>query len=268
MPTEGNAKANPFAMELTGPITEEPTGDVKNIDEEVTDTSETKPEIDDKEAYVPKRLRGKTKEEIIKEFSDLEKDYSRMGNELGESRSLLRETLEKALTANRTEEPPLTDDDFAIKPKEAVQKLIDEAVKPIKDKAATAEQRALMMEFNVRHPNYQDTAKSPEFHDFISDSSYRSRLFKAASNFDMDAAEDLFTAFEEHKKSGDTDVNGKRREIRRASTETGGSGGTAAKSGKKIFKSADLMRLYNTDRERYNEMSEDIKLAFQEGRVK
>ena len=271
MPNE-NGSANPFATELTGAIKEtesmiQPLENPEDIGE-----VEGKPETTDKsektEEYIPKRLRGKTKEQIYHEFSGLEADYSRMGNELGEARSLLRETLEKALTANKVEEP-ITEEDILSKPRESVQKLIDAALKPVKEATVSAEQRALMLEFNMRHPGYQETAKSPEFKDWLSESSYRTRLFTQASKFDMDAAEDLFTAFSEYKKSGaTTDTNEKRREIRNASTETGGAGKSTSKTGKKIYRSTDLMRLYNTDRERYNEMSAEIQLAFQEGRVR
>ena len=271
MPNE-NGSANPFATELTGSINEaddihQPIKDTENIGEsEVTVDSE---QSEKTEEYIPKRLRGKTKEEIYKEFNGLEQDYSRMGNELGEARSLLRETLEKALTANKVEEPQVTEEDILSKPKESVQKLIDAALKPVKDATVSAEQRALMLEFNMRHPGYQETAKSPEFRDWLSESSYRTRLFTQASKFDLDAAEDLFTEFDSYKKSGQTtDTNEKRREIRNASTETGGAGKSTSKTGKKIYKSTDLMRLYNQDRERYNDMSAEIQLAFQEGRVR
>ena len=267
MPNE-NGSANPFATDLTGSIkdTDNATQPLENP--ESLGESEIKEQSEVAEEYIPRRLRGKTKEQIYKEFSGLESDYSRMGNELGEARSLLRETLEKALTANKVEEPPVTEEDILSNPKESVQKLIDAALKPVKDASVSAEQRTLMMEFNMRHPGYQETAKSPEFKDWLSESPYRTRLFTQASRFDLDAAEDLFTEYGSYQKSGTTDTNEKRREIRNASTETGGAGKSTSKTGKKVYKSTDLMRLYNTDRERYNDMSAEIQQAFQEGRVK
>lgn len=268
MPNEpGNANLLSTTIDEPAINPPEDQGDLKNLDEvsnEQSATEETKESV-----YIPKRLRGKTKEDIYKEFAGLEADYSRMGNELGEARSLLRETLEKALQSNKVAEPEITEDDFVSKPKESVQKLIEQALKPVKDATVNAEQRALMLEFNLRHPGYQDTAKSPEFLEWVAESPYRAKMFTEASKFNMDAAEDLFSAFDEHKKSGATvDTNEKKREIRNASTETGGAGKSTSKTGKKIYRSADLMRLYNTDRERYNEMGEEIRLAFQEGRVR
>lgn len=272
MPNE-TGSANPFAVDLASPKVEKesPNDPITDIgaEEEVEKTEPSKTED-----YIPKRLRGKPIEQVYKEFAGLEQDYSRMGNELGEARSLLRQTLETALSANKVTEPELTEDDFLSKPKESVLKLIDQALKPVKDATVNAEQRALMMEFNLRHPGYQETAKSPEFKDWLAESSYRTRLFAQASRFDLDAAEDLFTAYAEYKGSGKPETPledaamEKRREIRQASTETGGAGKTSSKTGKKIYKSTELVRLYNTDRERYNEMMPEIQAAFKEGRVR
>ena len=115
-----------------------------------------------------------------------------------------------------------------------------------------------------------------EFQDWVEDSKYRVSLFTKADDYNWDAADELFSAWDEHQAANATDgadggepagTTKQKRALRRNSTETGGAGG---KSGnlKKTYKSADLIRLYNEDREKYNAMSEEIQQAFKDGRVK
>jgi hypothetical protein len=177
--------------------------------------------------------------------------------------------------ATTEEEPELTDDEILAGPKAAVDKIVERKLKPIKEAAVTAEQRALQVEFEGRHPGYRQEATSPEFQEWVKQSPYRVRMFKAAGSFDLEAAEDLFTAWDEIKAAqtaaadGEDPAEQKRKAIKRVTTETGGAGKSAGgKSGKKIYKSSELMRLYTQDRERYNEMMPEISLAFAEGRVR
>lgn len=276
-------------VELTPPADEEamPTS-VDQVLAALTYTENEVPAKPDKPAdesasaepveNIPARLKGKPLAQVYDEFAALEREYSRQGNELGETRALLRKALEQALkgteTASKTsEEPDPSDDEFVVNPKTAVRKLVEKELKPLKEAVLTAEQRAAMLEFEAKHPGYQKTATTAEFQDWVKSSPYRTRLFKEAAAFDMDAAEDLFTAWEEHKASAPaTTPNAtaeKIQQVKRLKTETGSAGKTPAPtSGKKIFRSAELARLYIMDRDRYNAMADEIRQAFAEGRVR
>ncbi len=232
------------------------------------------------EAAIPARLKGKPLSQVYKEFAGLEKNYSVIGNELGEARKLLRMRLEQDLKNTGAPgkddvEPDPTDDDFDANPRDAVRRMVKKATEPLEKAVATAEQRATMIEFDKRHPGYQDEAASSEFQEWVKASPFRTRMFQAASAFDLEAAEDLFSEWEARKATATADADEtspaeqKRTAIRRNRTETGGAGkSVGGKGGKPIFKSTELMRLYNTDRERYNSMSEEIRSAFAEGRVR
>lgn len=275
------------AMELASPVVEEldtPVGDPNAIGSHREDGDDNQETADDGEANptadVPVRLKGKSLAEIYTEFSGLEKEYSRQGNELGEARGLLRQALEQSLKQPGTgqtqeEEPEPTDDEIIANPKDSFRRLVNKEVRPLREALQTAEQRQMVTEFNARHPGYQQEVRSPQFVDFVKASPYRVKLFTAAAKYDMDAAEDLFAAWDEHKASkpageGEQDPGQTKREaIKRATTVTGGAGKAAGtSSGKKIYKSTELTRLYQTDRERYNEMMPEIKKAFAEGRVR
>jgi len=280
MPVSGD---HSNAMELASPVEEEsvttPGGDPdlgshRDAEDDSDDGSD-----DSSEPEVPARLKGKSLSQVYEEFAGLEKDRSRLANEVGETRALLRQAIEMTLKQpgadqGKDDEPDVTDEDFTTDTRSAVDKLIDKKLKPIKEAVVTAEQKAVMLEFDKRHPGYIDEVKSPAFQDWVRSSPFRTRLFKAAADFDVEAAEDLFAAWEERKAAapaGDEEdpAEKKREAIRRNKTETGGSGkGAGGKSSKKIYKSSELMRLYNTDRERYNAMMPEIRQAFAEGRVR
>lgn len=282
---------NPNAMELTGPVDDEflsgtPDDSLGSHRDDDTTDSKTDTDAEDDgdevpEDKIPARLKGKSLSQVYAEFAGLEREYSRQGNELGEHREMLRQTLDTILQSNNRatpEEPEeVTDED--LQSPEGVRKLVEREIAPVKARAATAEQKLLVVEFNERHPGFQQTVKTPEFQEFVKSSRYRASLLQKASNYDMDAADELFTAWEEKvaaAKADGTDEDEqedpavtKRRKLRQASTETGGAGkGAGGKGGKKVWKSVEIHRLYNNDREKYNEQIEEIKLAYREGRVK
>lgn len=272
------------AMELHAPVVEEESTDTSGDPNDLGShrEDETAPEQTEGEeatstdVELPARLKGKSLPEIVKEFEGLEKEYSRQGNELGEARGLLRQALQQGLTqpgAEKTsdDEPEPTDDEMIANPKDSVRKLVDKAVKPLQKALTAAQQQQMVTEFNARHPGYQQEARTQEFQDFVKASPYRTRLFNAAAGYDMDAAEDLFNAWAEVKAAKQPAAAGetKREAIRRTTTETGGAGKTASGgSGKKIYKSTELMRLYQTDRQQYNDILRNDPKMFAEKRVR
>lgn len=276
------------ATEISAPVVEEesietPIGDPSQLgshreeaeppDSEVDTTDESEGEVD-----VPARLKGKPLSQVYREFTGLEQDRSRLGNELGEARALLRQALESALKVpgakvSSDELPEPTDEEFDTDPRGAAKKLVAKEVQPLKDAVLSAEQRAATLEFESVRPGYQKEVATPEFQEWVRASAYRQRMFKAAANYDLEAAADLFAMYDAQKPAAgeedETSAEKKKTAIKRVTTETGGAGKSAGgKSGKKIYKSTDLMRLRIQDPERYTEMGPEIRAAFQEGRVR
>ena len=271
------------ATEIAAPVVEEDIttplddstklGSHREEDSDEAEVDET-PESDESAEVVPTRLKGKSLAQVYQEFAGLEKEYSRQGNELGEARGLLRQALEQALKPGAKPEadlPDPTDDEFISDPKGAAKKIIEKELKPLKDAVLSAEQRAAMLEFEARRPGYQKEVADPKFQEWVKAKPSRIRLFQRAANFDLEAADDMFEMWDATKPAADEadPTEKKKAAIKRVTTETGGAGKSAGgKSGKKIYKSSELMRLYTTDRERYNAMAEEIRAAFAEGRVR
>lgn len=280
-PVSGNHEN---AMELSAPVEETTELDTPADDLGSHLTDDPAPGTDDAsdeipEADIPVRLRGKSLKDIYQEFSGLEANHSRLGNELGEARQLLRLTLEQELQkqgdGKGSDEPDVTDEDFDASPREATARAVKKAIKPLEQALATAEQKTMMAEFNGRHPGYQQEVRTPEFQQWVMASPMRQRMFKAAAEFDLEVAEELFTEWGAAKKAAapadgePTVAEAKKEAIRRNRTETGGAGrSTAGKSGKKVYSSIALTRLYTTDRAAYNEILRADPTMFSEKRVR
>ena len=278
--------ANPHATEIVAPAGADDSGDLAAFAEEdttqqVDDPPKDKPD-ETPEDNVPPRLRGKSQAQIVEEFARLESEYGRQGNELGETRALLREFLEKTLQPPNTPESNTgdsTDVDLNENLDEdqarAVKGYVDKRVNTLEQEVVETRRALSRSEFARQHPKYMETSQSQDFQDWVGNSKYRQSLFKKADDYNWDAADELFSAWEEHTASQQTTddeaapskTTKHKRDLRRNATETGGAGGKSSNN-KKIFKSADLIRLYNEDRDKYNAMSAEIQQAFAEGRVK
>lgn len=201
---------------------------------------------------------------------------------------------------------PIDDSAIFAKPVDAISRLIAEhpAIKEIRDalgKTAAnseVEVRTRSAErFNQAHPDAQEILQNPEFQAWIAKSRVRQALMQRAhSQYDFEAGNEVFGTWKELKgvktaaaaasaAAGAGEVTAevtaasaaseagralaaakKAKGLAAAAAPTGG-GGQAA-SGKKIFRRADVLRLMETEPSRYEQLADEIALAYKEGRVK
>jgi hypothetical protein len=95
-------------------------------------------------------------------------------------------------------------------------------------------------------------------------------LQQADRNFDYAAADEIFSLWKDRQSLIGQTVNAEKSSRNAAvkSASTGGASGTSESSSKKIFRRADIIKLMKNDPDRYSAMSNEIMLAYQEGRVK
>lgn len=259
-----------------------------NEDTDADTTTDSTTEDDDKDkapseiewgegVEIPARLQGKTAEQVIHEWNSMQREFGRQSNELGEARSLLRDAVELNLgkTEQSTSEPKTpTSEDFEEDAMAATQRLIDKSLKPVMDALGKTDSNVQASQFERAFPNYQQDAATPEFEQFVLETPYRKNLYVKADKRDYDAAAELFTAYGEYKarkaSAGAADenaVDAKTKQVREAGLESGG-GKASGKGRGKVYRAADIQRLYNTDREKYNSMVSEFEKAYSEGRVK
>jgi hypothetical protein len=122
-----------------------------------------------------------------------------------------------------------------------------------------------------KHPDLKDIAISPEFQKWIMGSKVRQQLYEQANNqYNYDAADELFSTWKEIRNVTRQTVEVERKERKQAlnAASTGGASGSTEAPSKKIYRRADIIELMRTDPKRYQNMSNEIMKAYQEGRVR
>ena len=225
---------------------------------------------------VPSKFQGKSVEDIVNSYSELEKELGRKGQEIGELRKLSDDFLKTQIQANQQNNTAIKEEepDFYEDPQAAIRREIDNHPK-IKEAERFNEdnrQKAAQRELSQKHPDAKATVESPEFQEWISQSKIRQRLFRDANAYDMDSAEELLSTWKERKMISktqeveDSQKQSKAKALQSGKAESRSSGDSVG--GKKIYRRSDLVRLKMTDPDRYESLGSEIYQAYSEGRVK
>lgn len=225
---------------------------------------------------MPSKFAGKSAEEIVQSYVELEKELGRKGNEIGELRKLTDSFIQRELGTKSTD--PKTEElessfDFD-NPEYSVDRRVEEnpKLKSLEQRLLEAERKTAIKEFETKHPDYREVTSSPEFQEWVGKSKYRTSMYvQANNNFDLEAGDDLLTMWKDTHKSAVSDeekaASAQRRAqaLGKAATAKTTSGETG---GKKILRRADLLKLQIEDPVRYKQLAPEIRLAYAEGRVR
>jgi hypothetical protein len=194
----------------------------------------------------------------------------KQANELGEIRKLADELIKSQLYKQKEQEVSNEVDIFQ-NPDEAIRRAIER--NPLVQSAALQAENARKLlaqqQLAAKHPDYQKVIQDSDFYEWVNKSRIRQELFKRADNYDVEAADELLSTYKDlratrQSKVSDVEKAARNKALSAAGVDSGGTG----ESSKKIFRRADIMRLMNTDRKKYNEMQDEIMLAYAEGRVR
>lgn len=240
----------------------------------IQDEAEETVEEPEQEQELPQKFQGKSANEIAEAYENLEKELGRKGQEIGELRKLTDSFLQTQITHNKETTTNTEDLDFYDNPEEAVRTIIERHPKFREFTQQTQQQQASMtaQQLEKTHPDFKDVVTSPDFQEWIEGSKIRQRLFKEADAYDYDSADELLTIWKERKMISKTkEVEAEKETTRKAALKTSkGVSRTSSEStaGKKIYRRADLIRLKQTDPNRYDTLADEIFSAYQDGRVK
>jgi len=261
--------------EFVDPMEDQPT------DEDVEQTSEPD---SSQGSEIPEKFQGKSLEDVVNMYQNLEKEYGRKGNEVGELRKLTDELLQLEIQQKKNatervatkEEEVLSDDDWFSSPKQATDKYLQKSslaqeVQELKEKLTSRDREEAHKAFVEKHPDYMELAQNESFQKFVQDSKYRMDLAQKADQYDYEAANELFDLYKaishnsgEPEQSGD-DKAEKQQARKRATLE---GTGNRNKGTKKVYRRADLIKMKMQDPDRYQAMQDEIMQAYAEGRVK
>jgi len=233
---------------------------------------------------IPSKFKDKSFEDVVDMYRNLEKEYGRKGNEVGELRKLTDELLQLEIqqkknnqqNVTQAEEELLSDDDWFSSPKKATDKYLEKSslakeVQELKAKLANKDREVAHETFVQKHPDYLDVAKEPGFAEFVTGSKYRQELAQKADAYDYDAANELFDLYKTVRQptdSADTQGSAKANQEQARKKATLEGSGNRSKGTKKVYRRADLIKMKMQDPERYMSMQDEIMQAYSEGRVK
>lgn len=225
---------------------------------------------------MPSKFQGKSMNEVLSSYENLEKELGRKGQELGELRKLTDNILQQQVTAqdNGTIEASTEELDFFDDPDKAVNKAIENHPKfrqfEEQQKAQAAE--VTTQRLKQAHPDYLEVISDSKFQEWVQGSNIRQNLFVAAHNYNLDAAMELMNNWKERALINNTSEAETAKANQREQAMKVGKGvsrtNAESTSGKKIYRRADLIRLKTNDPDRYESLQDEILAAYAEGRVK
>lgn len=255
-------------------IVTEQQEDIVDLNDEVIEEVEVTPEPVEELSYeIPDKFKEKSLEDVIQSYTELEKEFGRKNNEVGELRKLTDQLLRQELIKKEPEERKKVDFDSLVDdPDTAISEAV--ANNPVlKEMQANWEktQRGIQQEkFEVKHPDYMDVVQSDGFVKFIQESPIRTDLYQRANTgYDYQAADELLTLYKQlhsvaQKEATEIKQAKKEQVMKDAAVEKGSSGAVSAKK----YRRSDLIRMRMEDPDRFAAMGEEIRLAYKEGRVK
>jgi hypothetical protein len=227
----------------------------------------------EQKAELPEKYRDKSLDDIVKMHQEAEKLIGKQAQEVGEVRKLADELIKQNLGSRqqqtKQEEPEV---DFFENPQKAVQRTVDSHPDIIAARQATLEMKRAQIQQRLaqEHPDFGDIAKDQDFANWVKSSPVRIKIFEQAdSGYDFDSANELLSTYKQlrgvkNKQMSDAGEASRKQTLKAVGVDTGGSG----ESSKKVYRRADLIRLKMQDPNRYEALSDEIMVAYQEGRVR
>jgi len=227
----------------------------------------------EQKAELPEKYRDKSLDDMVKMHQEAEKLIGKQAQEVGEVRKLADELIKQNLGSRqqqtRQEEPEV---DFFENPQKAVQRTVDSHPDIIAARQATLEMKRAQIQQRLaqEHPDFGEIAKDQDFANWVKSSPVRIKIFEQAdSGYDFDSANELLSTYKQlrgvkSKQMSDAGEASRKQTLKAVGVDTGGSG----ESSKKVYRRADLIRLKMQDPNRYEALSDEIMVAYQEGRVR
>lgn len=223
---------------------------------------------------IPKKFEGKSLEDVVEAYTNLEKEHGRKSNEVGELRQLTDDILRQQAAPRPVEyiNESVEEIDFFEDPNAAVDQAIanNPRLRRMEEQMLKEAQVQSHNELLALHNDADEVVSSPEFSEWINGSSGRLKMLQDAhTTHDVALADDILNMY---KTTGKTATQ-KAREVRdaEASSELIASAmetGTPTVTAGNVYRRADLIRLKVEQPARYASMADEIRQAYTDGRVK
>lgn len=239
--------------------------------EEVTQEVEEPVEDD-----IPDKYRDKDIKEVIRMHQEAEKLMGKQSSEVGELRKIVDDFVKVQLSkeqAHTSTDESEEDIDFFTDPERAVEQAIAKHPKIQEAETVTRQlkQQEALQRLKAAHPDFETIIKDQGFVDWVTKSKYRTEMLREADrNYDFEAADELLTTWKDRQnmvtEAANTETVARKESLKRAST--GNTKGSAEGPSRKVYRRADIIKLMQTDPDRYQALASEIRQAYAEGRVR
>ena len=252
----------------------------ERLEEEATDhleqdttevmAEEAPPEVDE----LPEKYQGKTAKEIAQMHQEAEKLLGRQSAEVGELRKVFDTYIQTQLAEKSTKKEKEVDEDvdFFSDPEGATARAIDNhpKIKQADEVAKQYRQQTALSQLQSKHPDMKSIVTNEGFQNWVKASKIRTQLFLLADQqYDYDSADELISLWKDRQQvvtqTAQAEKAGRKAAVQAANT---GSGRGTGEVSKKVYRRSDIIKLMETDPERYEALSDEIFEAYRSGRVK
>lgn len=248
------------------------TDSIDDMEAKLAQTDDQEPEAKP-ENDLPEKYKGKSVKDIIAMHQEAEKLIGKQGSEVGELRKVVDDFIKTQTSKDlKTKEEEQIDDlDFFADPKSTIERAIDNHPSVKEAKAASKELRRVetLTRIEKEFPDVAEIVQDEQFAEWIKGSKVRTELFvKAETDFDYDAAKELLSTWKEKKelskRAVETSKADRELQLKAADVSTPNASESVSK---KKYRRSDIIKLMQTDPDRYDALAEEIMLAYREGRV-
>jgi hypothetical protein len=239
------------------------------------DTLESPEEVAQEEPSVPEKYQNKSLQEVVQMHQEAEKLLGKQSSEVGELRKVVDNHIQTQLAQQQApvQQQEEDDTDFFVDPQAAVSRAIENhpSIREANQVTQNYKKQTALSQLQSKHPDMNTIIQDANFAEWIKGSKIRTQLFvQADQQYDYDAADELFSLWKERASVAEQTVavekQARKQQVKSAST--GNARGTGQGSRKKVYRRADIIKLMNTDPDRYAALSEEIFQAYADGRVK
>ena len=256
-------------------LIDERQDEVEINEEEVVSQVTEEPQVEEtpQEDDIPDKYKGKSTAEIVRMHQEAEKLLGRQSSEVGELRSVVDSYIQTQLDTTPATQEPEEEIDFFSDPDKAVERAIKNhpSIKAAEAQTQQYKQQTAQSHLQQRHPDMQEILQDGKFVDWIKGSKIRTQLFaQADTQYDYEAADELFTNWKERQGVVAQTVANEKASRKEAvkTASTGGAKGSGETATKKVYRRSDIIKLMQTDPDRYLALSPEIERAYAEKRVR
>lgn len=250
-------------------------------EDEVNTKEDGEAKSDSEDEYnLPDKFKGKTVADIVESYNNLEREYGRRNNEVGELRKLTDQLLElersKETQTEEADDKTIDADSLLENPQEAINKSIENnpTLKKLTETITNKERAENLSKFEGAHPDWKEVMGSEDFLKWIGQSQVRAKmLIEADQNYDYDTGSVLLNEFKLLNPADSTDDEAeskaeeeKLEQDRKAITTEKKSKSKGNR--KKIYKRTQLIDMKINRPDEYAAREDEFMLAYAEKRVR